>query len=153
MRGLTKGEGQIKYGEALFSLCGGNEKALNALENEGLLITHFVNGRPSLIKPGKPVYRPAFELLLHDEAFAATIDYAANDSARENAEKNLAAASQELIALSSTFANGWKLSGGVPVELSVATQRLLGRMSKAETTLEQLEKEKEALLVILSNAV
>jgi len=50
------------------------DSTLQSLETAELISIVSINGRPSAIKPGKPVYKAAFEKLVADEALAARMD-------------------------------------------------------------------------------
>lgn len=50
------------------------DSTLQSLETAELISIVSINGRPSAIKPGKPVYKAAFDKLVNDEALAARMD-------------------------------------------------------------------------------
>lgn len=45
----------------------GQEAALKAMEEHDLIAVSFMDGRPSMIRAGKPVYRQAFQRLVSGE--------------------------------------------------------------------------------------
>lgn len=57
----------------------GDENALRGMENAELITIGTYEGRPSTIRPGKPVYRWAFERLVNDTVFRVTQDIAFNE--------------------------------------------------------------------------
>jgi hypothetical protein len=69
--------GTLRYNEILLSdLFKDGEAVLQALEQAQLITITSKNGRPYGVKPGKPVYRSAFEHLTDDEVLKARLDMA-----------------------------------------------------------------------------
>lgn len=70
--------GKIRYNEVLLSdtFKSGGESTLQALEQAELITVVSSNGRPHSIKPGKPVYQAAFQLLTEDHVLKARLDLA-----------------------------------------------------------------------------
>ncbi|KAK4049700.1 mitochondrial escape protein 2 [Microbotryomycetes sp. JL201] len=165
--GLTK-EDELKYADVLVNIFKSNEGALRALESaEMISIQHRDSkfrsqrfpkrGRPSVIRPGKPVYKHAFRFLMQDDVFRASVEYQITTSAIASATNDLNSASQALIELSKLFntANGkWILGGGstLPKEVEVRVAGLLAGMRDAEERLDKLGKKKAELLKILAEA-
>lgn len=113
------------------------------------------SGRPSVIRPGKPVYRHAFGLLLSDDVFRSSIEYQNVTAAINSASADLKSASQGLIELSQLFGSGngkWVFGGGtsLPTEIEVRVTALLKKMRESEEKLEKLGKEKDQLLKTLA---
>jgi hypothetical protein len=72
----------LRYNELLLSdvFKSGGEKTIRALEQAELItIVSSPSGRPSLIKPGKPVYHPAFKRLTEDRVLKSRLDLAILD--------------------------------------------------------------------------
>lgn len=72
----------LRYNELLLSdvFKSGGEKTIRALEQAELItIVSSASGRPSLIKPGKPVYHPAFKRLTEDRVLKSRLDLAILD--------------------------------------------------------------------------
>ncbi|KAI5852366.1 RNA12 protein-domain-containing protein [Tricharina praecox] len=70
-------EDSLRYNEVLlhdFFKSSGGEDAVQALEQAEMVSIINKHGRPYAIKPGKPVYRAAFERLLKDEVLKAKMD-------------------------------------------------------------------------------
>lgn len=75
-------DGTVRYSDILNAdifKSGGNgeaeaEAAIRALEQTELISVTTLNGRPSLIKPGRPVYGAGFRQLIHDEVLRARLD-------------------------------------------------------------------------------
>ena len=74
-------------------------RSLPTCAREASLISGSFAGRPSLIRPGKPVYRSAFQQLLADPVFSASIEFQINAHATTTATTELTAASKSLIEL------------------------------------------------------
>lgn len=123
-------------------------------------------GRPSSIKPGKPVYKFVFERLVNGEVkvvllyrtlltiipdpiFQATQDIAYNTKLIASADSTIKSCEQELLILKDVEAG----TSGLWGSRSAVTQRveyLLKNMRAAETKIETLEKQNAALKKILS---
>ncbi|KDE03772.1 hypothetical protein MVLG_05774 [Microbotryum lychnidis-dioicae p1A1 Lamole] len=157
LTGLT-GQEELKYADVLFNApFKSDEAALRSLENSEFIIISHRDGRPSTIRPGKPVYRSAFSLLLSDSVFRSSIEFQINASAINTTTTELNAASKSLIELSQLFgdATGTFAFGGgrhVPREIEVRVAGLLGKMRECEDKLERLEEEKKDLLRVLKEA-
>jgi hypothetical protein len=171
---------QLKYADVLVNApFKSDEAALRALENAemisishrdgpssvlplapghpNLTSAHPHPGRPSVIRPGKPVYRSAFQTLLADDVFRASIEFQINSSATATATSELHAAEKSLFELSQLFGSGngkWVFGGGstVPREIELRVGALLAKMRDAEDKLDRLEKQKVELLKVLAEA-
>ncbi|GAA5822542.1 hypothetical protein JCM3770_003570 [Rhodotorula araucariae] len=149
-------KGELKYGETLLTTFGGDDAPLRALESASLISVHHVNGRPSSIRPGKPVYRAACERLIADAPFRAAIEYRAVDAAIKSATADVASAQRELTELARLFTEKgrWAFGGGstVPKEVEVRVGELLATMRGAQQKQETLGAEKARLLAVLKEA-
>jgi len=70
-------EDSLRYNDVLFHdffKSSGGEDAVQALEQVEMISIINKHGRPYAIKPGKPVYRAAFERLLADKVLKAKMD-------------------------------------------------------------------------------
>ncbi|KAM0787058.1 hypothetical protein ACM66B_006321 [Microbotryomycetes sp. NB124-2] len=154
--GLTK-EDELKYADVLVNIFKSNEGALRALESAEMISIQHRDSRPSVIRPGKPVYKHAFRFLMQDDVFRASVEYQITSAAITSATNDLNSASQGLIELSKLFntANGkWILGGGssLPKEVEVRVAGLLAGMRDAEERLDKLGKRKAELLKVLAEA-
>lgn len=145
---------QLKYAETLLTTFGGDDGPLRALESAALISIQHSNGRPSTIKPGKPVYRAACQLLLADAPFRAAIEYRTAVAGIASANAAVASAQAELIELSKLFTGDrgkWAFGGGsrVPKEVETRVGQLLATMRAGEEKADKLGQEKERLLKIL----
>ncbi|BGO96195.1 hypothetical protein NBRC10512_003414 [Rhodotorula toruloides] len=153
VKGLSE-KGELKYNETLLTLFGGDDTPLRALESAALISVGHLNGRPSVIRPGKPVYRAACERLLQDTALKAAVDFRAVSAAIKAANADISSAQAELVELSRLFTSDkgrWAFGGGsvVPKEIEVRVGQLLAKMRTGEEKAEQLGAEKARLLAIL----
>lgn len=117
-------------------------------------------GRPSLIRPGKPVFRSSFARLLSDKVFSASLEYELNANSTKSALSDLNDASKELIELSKLFGGPsgnarWIFGGGssVPKEIQIRVDGLLKEMREAEDKLAKLEVKKGLLEKILKEEI
>lgn len=103
----------------------GAEGALKALEAHDLIQVSSVDGRRSTIKPGKPVFRHAFQALVADPVFAAssTIEY--TNPIISKLEADIRSFEDELLRLTEIAGYGSIASGS----LSIANQRGRGTSS------------------------
>ncbi|KAG0655356.1 mitochondrial escape protein 2 [Rhodotorula mucilaginosa] len=153
IKGLSE-KGELKYAETLLTTFGGDDGPLRALESAALISIQHSNGRPSTIKPGKPVYRAACELLLADAPFRAAIEYRTAVAGIASANAAVASAQAELIELSKLFTGDqgrWAFGGGsrVPKEVETRVGQLLANMRAGEEKADKLGQEKDRLLKIL----
>jgi len=143
-------EPEVPYHEVLVdSLFKNNEGALRSMEHAELISITTHNGRPSTIRPGKPVYQYVFQRLANDCVFQATQDIAVNERAVAGAESTVRACEEELTILKQLGSdpNHW-------VEWrSASTHRaayLFRKMKAAETKIETLEKQNAELKKVLA---
>lgn len=129
----------------------GDETALRNMEHAELISITTINGRPSAIRPGKPVYKYVFERLVHDPVFHATQDIAVNTKLLEAANSTVKSCEEELLSLKGVEALTMTWWGS----RSAVTQRveyLLKNMKSAEMKIDDLEKQNAKLKKILSKA-
>jgi RNA12 protein len=116
----------------------------------GLIPWHLAGstwpGHHAVIRPGKPVYRTAFERLASDRVFSATQELSINAATRSTSESAIKSISSELVELSQLFLGSsgrWSFGGthGVPVEVAQRVDVLLRRMEVEERKLVEMEKQ------------
>ncbi|GAA5941719.1 hypothetical protein JCM10213_008106 [Rhodosporidiobolus nylandii] len=160
VKGLSE-KGELKYAETLLTTFGGDDTPLRALEAASLITVHHIAGRPSTIRPGKPVYRAACFRLLEDKPFAASIEFRAVSAGLKGAAGDIQSAQQELIELAKLFTEdgkwvfgGAKWIGGrrAPKEVEARVKLLLQKMKDAQAKTESLGAEKSKLLAVLKAA-
>ncbi|KAJ4369922.1 mitochondrial escape protein 2 [Neocucurbitaria cava] len=146
---LIKALGQkesLRYNEVLLDdiLKGRGETVLRALEQAELItIVSGPNGRPSTIKPGKPVYHPAFKRLTEDKVLKSHLDLAilSNLSKIENA--TIDKCENELLLLS-------KLKNQ-PAQTAGRVNYLLSKMMASQDKVEKYELEMKGLKKVLGD--
>jgi hypothetical protein len=133
----------VPYNEVVMaaSFSGNSEKALVALEQAELISVQSVNGRPYSVKPGKPVYQPAFKRLVEDRVLKAKMDLALIGDAISGENKSIEKCEQELHLLGELPKQPGEVSGRV--------QWLLGKIKASQDSIEGYEKESAGLKKIL----
>ncbi|KAH7392838.1 RNA12 protein-domain-containing protein [Pyrenochaeta sp. MPI-SDFR-AT-0127] len=136
----------LRYNEVLLDdiLKTGGESVLRALEQAELIsIVSGPNGRPSTIKPGKPVYYSAFKRLTEDKVLKSRLDLAilTNVSKIENA--TIDKCENELLLLS-------KLKSQ-PAQTTGRVNYLLAKMMASQEKVEKYELEMKALKKVLGD--
>ncbi|KAK4056076.1 mitochondrial escape protein 2 [Microbotryomycetes sp. JL221] len=154
--GLTK-EDELKYADVLVNIFKSDESALRALESAEMISVQHRDSRPSVIKPGKPVYRHAFRCLMQDDVFRSSIEYQITTSAITSTTNELEKVSNQLIELSKLFnsSNGKFLGGNgatMPKEIETRVANLLSSMKDAQDKLDKLNVKKTELLKVLAEA-
>ncbi|KAI9691357.1 MAG: mitochondrial escape protein 2 [Bogoriella megaspora] len=117
------------------------EKTLQALEQAELITILSSNGRPTAIKPGKPVYLPAFRRLAADRVLGARMDLAIVNQMVKQENAVIEKAEGEL-----------KLLGDLPKQPAQITPRirwLLGKVAASQMKVEDFEKEQARLKKVL----
>ncbi|PGH13757.1 hypothetical protein AJ79_03456 [Helicocarpus griseus UAMH5409] len=133
----------LRYNEILLSplFKSGGKSAIQALEQAELISVVVVNGRPSIIKPGRPVYQAVFKKLSNDKVLSSqlSIDILKQLMAMES--KNIQAYEGELQVLGSLPKQ--------PGELAARIRWLLSKLSSSQARLEKYEKEVAPLRKVL----
>ncbi|KAK4580172.1 mitochondrial escape protein 2 [Recurvomyces mirabilis] len=144
VRSLASAE-TLRYNEVLMqdSYGSGGDKALAALEQAELITVNSLNGRPYSIKPGKPVYQPAFKRLVDDKVLSAKMDLALLSESIGAENKSIDKYEQELHLLG-------KLPKQ-PGELETRIRWLLGKILTSQTKIEGYEKDAAGLKKILAS--
>ncbi|RPA82836.1 hypothetical protein BJ508DRAFT_369410 [Ascobolus immersus RN42] len=132
MKTLSEKEQVPYYAPTLHSLFKENaDDALSALaQTELITINAAASGRPSSIKPGKPVYRAAFAKLLNDEVFKAKMELATLKALTKVEQGELSKALTELERLKEL--DGW--------EVKMRRNFLKGKMGASQIKIEDYEK-------------
>ncbi|KAF5324550.1 hypothetical protein D9611_004476 [Ephemerocybe angulata] len=134
----------------------GDETALRNMEHAELISITTKDGRPSTIRPGKPVFRWVFDKLVQDPVFHAAQEINYNDKAIAKNESTVKACEEELRLLGEIMASepkpwyGWIVS-----RRSAARERaryVAEKMLKAEKKVQALDRRNDALKKALANA-
>lgn len=136
----------LRYNEVLLSdtYKTSGEKVLRALEQAELIsIVSGPNGRPSSIKPGKPVYQPAFKRLTEDNVLRSRLDLAILTELIGIENKNVEKFENELLMISQLSAQ--------PRQLAPRVQWLLGKLAASQGKVEGYENESAVLKKVLGD--
>jgi len=118
------------------------DAVLQALEQAELITIVSSNGRPTAIRPGKPVYQPAFRLLTQDKVLKARLDLAILSEQIKSENAGVAKYEDELKLLGKLPKQPW--------ELSARTQWLLTKLQASQEKIEKYEAESSQLKKILT---
>lgn len=117
------------------------EAALESLANAELITIKSQHGRPTVIRPGKPVYQAAFVRLLEDPVVKSRMDLAVLTELAKIEAKNIEKAEQELGVLAG-LPNG-------PAQASGRINYLLDKLEASQKKIEGFEKEMGGLKGVL----
>lgn len=133
----------LRYNEILLADAykTGGERALQALEQAELISIQSSAGRPYAIKPGKPVYQPAFQRLTEDKVLQSRLDLAVLGESIKEESKSIDKYEQELHLLGELPKQ--------PAELTSRVMYLLQKIQASQTKIEAYEKESGGLKKIL----
>jgi hypothetical protein len=142
---LAKKE-SLRYNEVLIDdiLKTGGESVLRALEQAELIsIASGANGRPSIIKPGKPVYLSAFKRLAEDKVLKSRLDLAILTNLSKIESATIDKCENELLLLS-------KLKNQ-PAQTTGRVNFLLTKLMTSQNKVEKYEQEMKGLKKVLGN--
>lgn len=134
----------LRYNEVLLETAfsgPGGDKAIQALEQAELITVQSSNGRPWSIKPGKPVYQPAFQQLVADNVLRAKMELGLLGEAIGGENKAIDKYEQEL-----------RLIGELPKQPGELFRRmrwLLGKIESGQRRVEELEERSAGLKKVL----
>lgn len=131
------GAESLRYHEVLLSDAykSGGERALQALEQAELISIQSSSGRPYAIKPGRPVYQPAFRRLTDDTVLKSRLDLATLTDSIKIENTSIEKYEQEL-----------HLLGELPKQPSEVTGRVQWLLEKLRTSQQKVENyEREAV--------
>ncbi|KAF3921463.1 hypothetical protein ABW21_db0206016 [Orbilia brochopaga] len=136
---------QLRYNEVLLHglFSKGGQEALQALEQAELITIVSAEGRPWAIKPGKPVYRAAFQKLQDDKVLHATQDINVATELTKLETANVAKYEAELTTLGQLPSR--------PSEIAGRVSWLLKKLQASQLKVEQYEKEMAALKKVLQS--
>ncbi|KIY67682.1 exonuclease [Cylindrobasidium torrendii FP15055 ss-10] len=150
LRKLAKSP-EISYSELLLDFpFKGDEQPLRNMEQAELIsMGTEKSGRPSTVRPGKPIYRSVFQRLVQDPGFQASQDLAFNEKIIASSDATVKSCEDELSRLRDMGADsGWTGTFGVGV-LSSRMNYLLEKMKDAQAKIEKLEKDNKGLKKVL----
>lgn len=116
-------------------------------------------GRPYSIRPGKPIYRAAFQEILSDEGFRAVMDLESTTYLDKEEMTKVAKWEGELRELSTLLHQdgSWLFGGGrVPKEVDIRVKWLMKKLAESHGKIEKYEQEmiqakKEVALLSVNN--
>jgi hypothetical protein len=133
----------VRYNEITMAapFSSNSDRALVALEQAELISVQSSNGRPYSVKPGRPVYQPAFKRLVNDRVLSAKMDLELIGDAISGENSTIDKCEQEL-----------RLLGELPKqpsEVSARIQWLLAKIQSGQARIEAYEKESAGLKKVL----
>lgn len=133
---------KLRYNELLLdaAFSSGGEEVLQSLEQAELISIASQNGRPTAIKPGKPIYQAAFEHLTQDAVLRARFEMAVLGDLVIKESKTIDKAEAELKVLSELGNSG---------DLKPRVRYLLTKVLASQQEIEKLETEQAALKKVL----
>ncbi|KAH9180374.1 RNA12 protein-domain-containing protein [Lactarius sanguifluus] len=135
----------IPYHEVLVnSPFKGEESPLRSMERAEMIAVDTQNGRPSAIRPGRPIYRHVFQRLV-DGFSRSRLQHKLIDSA----EANVRACEQELQVLRTIGLDTGRWWSGATA-MGIRAKYLTDKMANAQGTLEKLEKHNGELKKVLA---
>ncbi|KAF7292929.1 hypothetical protein MIND_01192000 [Mycena indigotica] len=147
---LLSKQSEINYHEALLEFpFKGDEAPLRSLEHAEIIAIEFPTGRPSTIKPGRPVYTYVFQRLVNDPIFRATQDIAFNEKLILSQESTIKACEQELLALKEIDVQGHWLWGGGNTGAAVRMRYLSSKMRAASMKIDAAERQNVEMKKVL----
>ncbi|KAG0261304.1 mitochondrial escape protein 2 [Mortierella polycephala] len=121
-----------------------DEAPFRAMEQAELITISHKNGRPYSVRPGKPIYRAAFQEILKDEGFAAVMDLESNIFLDKDEMVKMAKWEGEMRELSNLIRQDGSWFFGhsrVPKEVDTRVKWLMKKLAESHTKIEQYEQE------------
>ncbi|KAJ5272830.1 hypothetical protein N7478_007955 [Penicillium angulare] len=140
-------DGKILYSKALLNdlFKSNGETTLRALEQAELISVGSVRGFPQWIKPGKPVYKAAFQRLVENKTLEGRMDLLILGELISNENKSIGKYEEELKVLASFPNHPWELRSRI--------QWLLSKMNGSQLKVQQYEKDSATLQKNLASEV
>lgn len=146
---IIKSLGQAKDGKLLYSKVLLNdlfkengETTLRALEQAELISVSSVKGFPRWIKPGKPVYKAAFQQLIENKTLEGRMDLLILGELISKENKSISKYEEELQLLASFPKHPW--------ELGLRIRWLLNKIYDSQLKIHQYEKDSSSLQKMLA---
>ncbi|KAF9298565.1 mitochondrial escape protein 2 [Linnemannia elongata] len=121
-----------------------DETPFSAMEQAELISINHKNGRPFSIRPGKPIYKAAFQEILSDEGFKAVMDLESTTFLDKEEMAKVVKWEGELRELSTLLHQdgSWLFGGGrVPKEVDTRVKWLMKKLAESHTKIEKYEQE------------
>ncbi|KAF8599618.1 hypothetical protein BDV93DRAFT_526000 [Ceratobasidium sp. AG-I] len=144
---------EIQYADVLLDFpFKGDELALRNMESAELIAIGTVDGRPTTIKPGKPVYKHVYQRLVEDRIFQAVQNINLNEKLIATHVSTIKACEDELTVLKNIGLElGSSVLGGKGATATRANY-LLEKMMQSSDKVEHLEAENSKLKKILAKS-
>ncbi|KAK7023862.1 mitochondrial escape protein 2 [Favolaschia claudopus] len=137
---------ELPYHEVLLEFpFKGDEAPLRSMEHAELISIGTHNGRPSTIRPGKPVFRSVFERLVNDQIFQATQDIAFNEKIIASSESTIKSCEQELLSLKEINKDNQHWLWGGSTAAATRSRYLQSKMLSSSLKIETLERRNSEL--------
>ncbi|KAL5117069.1 mitochondrial escape protein 2 [Pleosporales sp. CAS-2024a] len=136
---------KLRYNEILLDdlVKSGGESTLRSLEQAELIAIHSgPNGRPSTIRPGKPVYQAAFKRLVQDQVLKSQLDHAILSNLTKVENASIDKCENELLLLSQLR--------NQPAQTAGRVQYLLAKLAASQAKVEQYETEMKGLKKVMA---
>ncbi|KJE05169.1 exonuclease [Cryptococcus gattii NT-10] len=154
-------KGEIPYNKMLQEFpFKGAEQSLKALEEHELVSVSYIDGRASMVKPGKPVFRYVFQALASDSVFKSSCQIEYNNAIIAKSESDIKTYEQELMNLKNItteggsdalgVSGGWLGLGGNSA-IRDRGKWLLDKMGGLIDKVGKLEKENAEMVKVLSS--
>ncbi|KAH0584119.1 hypothetical protein H2248_009688 [Termitomyces sp. 'cryptogamus'] len=152
---LLSGRNEVPYHDVLVEFpFKGDETPLRSMEHAELISIGTHEGRPSMIRPGKPVLKWVFQRLVNDPIFRATQEISLNEKVIAAAEKTVKSCEEELITISSiasrTRLPWWQFGCGDIHGTSVRSKHLAEKLASSAKKIAVLEKKNLELKRVLA---
>ncbi|CAG8646458.1 6062_t:CDS:2 [Cetraspora pellucida] len=125
------------------------------MEEAELITILQLSGRPDQIQPGKPLYKAAFEQILTDSLFTATMELQTAQYLLSAETSKISKCEEELEKLGQLFVKQegkWLLGGGhVPASVDERVKFLLTRLQKYHTSAEKWQLEVDRLKKVIAS--
>ncbi|CAG8506974.1 6946_t:CDS:10 [Ambispora gerdemannii] len=149
MKSLARGE-TVSYNTMKFSpIFNKDDTPLKAMEQAELITITQINGRPNLIRPGKPLYQAAFEQIASDKVFADTMELQTYEYLLSFETAKIHKYESELASLGQLLVKQdgkWIFGGGnVPSEVQDRVKFLLSLLHKKHVLTENYQTRVSAL--------
>ncbi|KAG0217527.1 mitochondrial escape protein 2 [Mortierella sp. NVP41] len=121
-----------------------DESAFSAMEQAELISIVHKHGRPYAVRPGKPIYRAAFQNILSDVGFSAVMDLESSTHLEKEEMVKVAKWEAELKELSNLLHKdgSWLFGGGrVPKEVDTRVKWLMKKLAESHAKVEKYEQE------------
>ncbi|KAF7778900.1 hypothetical protein Agabi119p4_3245 [Agaricus bisporus var. burnettii] len=134
----------------------GNEDALRGMENAELITIGTFEGRPSVIRPGKPVFRWAFEHLAKDDIFRVTQEIGIHEKQLSALDTTIHKYEDELVQLKNVedLDGGWlDWLTGRRRSIRERERFLLRKLGEASRRVDELERKNRELKGVLKRVL